>query len=157
MPSRIASESNLKAVVSISDLARTLGLSRSHFHSLMKSGVMPSPVYCTTTRRPLFTRELQEAALLVRATNIGVDGRYVCFYAARQKDVPQTPSARRQPRTVERHPELMSGLRSLGISDINDGQVTAALSACFPAGTQGTDEGQVLRSVWHHLRRSQGG
>lgn len=154
MPARTHAESNLKAVVSVSDLARTLGLSRSHFHSLIQSGVMPQPVYCTTTRRPLFTRELQEAARLVKATNTGVDGRYVCFYAARQRDVPQTQSTRRQPRPVEQHPELLSGLRSLGITDIADGQVTAALTACFPNGRQGIDEGQVLRSVWQHLRRS---
>jgi len=157
MPARIAPESNLKAVVSVSELARMLGLSRSHFHSLMKSGVMPQPIYCTRTRRPMFTRELQEAALLVKATNIGVDGRYICFYAPRQREPSPTQNPRRQQRSIERHAELLSGLRSLGLSDISDSQVDAALHQCFPQGVNGTDDGHVLREVWQHLRRPNGG
>ena len=158
MPARIASESSLKAVVSVSEMARTLGLSRSHFHALMKSGVMPQPVYCTTTRRPLFIRELQQKCLVVRGTNVGHDGRYVCFYAPRRRDTPQQhPTARRQERAVERHAELLSGLRSLGRTDVTDRQVDAAIAVCFPQGVNGTDDGLVLRAVWQHLRRQSGG
>jgi hypothetical protein len=157
MPARIAHESNLRAVVSVSELARMIGLSRSHFHALMKNGVMPRPVYCLHTRRPLFTRELQEQALLVKQTNIGIDGRYVCFYAPRQRDIPPQRNNRRLRPVVEQHVELLSGLRSLGISDISDSQVESALTACFPNGVIGTDDGHVLRAVWQHLRRPHGG
>lgn len=157
MPARVQTESNLKAVVSVSEIARMIGLSRSHFHALMKSGVMPLPVYCLHTRRPMFTRELQQECLLVKETNIGIDGRYVCFYAPRQRETPAQRSNRRQRPVVERHAELLGGLRSLGIGDITDSQADAALRHCFPQGVNGIDDGQVLRAVWQHLRRSNGG
>lgn len=157
MPARNPSESNLKAVVSVSEIARMTGLSRSHFHALMKSGVMPKPVYCLHTRRPMFTRELQQECLLVKETNIGIDGRYVCFYAPRQRDIPPQRNNRRQRPVVEQHVELLNGLRSLGLSDVSDSKVDAALRHCFPQGVNGTDDGQVLRAVWQHLRRSNGG
>lgn len=151
-----SSNNPTKAVVSVSEMARQLGLSRTHFHALIKSGVMPTPVYCLFTRRPLFTRELQEAAILVKMTNIGIDGRYVCFYSPRQ---PETERCRRDrqnttAREAEADNDILSSLRSLGLSDVTQRQVDDAIRLCFPAGPAGIDEGLVLRAVWQHLRRS---
>ena len=57
MPNRAAEE--LLAVVSVSDMARKVGLSRSRFYDLVKAGTFPQPVYCIRTRRSMFLTEQQ--------------------------------------------------------------------------------------------------
>ena len=73
MPSRNSDE--LPAVVSVSQMAKRVGLSRSRFYDLVKVGIFPSPVYCLCTRRPMFLTEQQAECLRVRSTNIGVNGQ----------------------------------------------------------------------------------
>ena len=41
---------DLKAVCSVTALAKKLGLSRARFYQLQKMGVFCAPVYCTRTR-----------------------------------------------------------------------------------------------------------
>lgn len=57
MPSRTPEE--LPAVVSVSEMARKVGLSRSRFYDLVRAGVFPQSVYCIRTRRPMFLTEQQ--------------------------------------------------------------------------------------------------
>lgn len=155
MPSRSPNE--LPAVVSVSEMAKRVGLSRSRFYDLVTAGIFPSPVYCLRTRRPMFLTEQQADCLRVRATNIGVNGEYVLFYSPRQGDEP--------PRRVARNPssgsgstdasgEVVAGLRALGMANVTPQQVSSALRQCFPSGWQGHDEGEVLRACWNHLRRT---
>ena len=51
------------------------------------------------------------------------------------------------------HAGFVDGLKSLGI-DATATQVEQALSACFPEGTAGHDDTEVLRTIYRHLRRS---
>lgn len=161
MPSRSSTENRLKAAVSVSEMARICELSRSHFNLLIKTGVMPQPLYSLHNRRPFYDADHQEMCLRVRSTNTAIDGRYVVFYDRRSVDAPAaTPartSRRASPPPVEAHAELADGLRALGLTDATAGQVDAALRACYPAGHDGTDEGEVLRELWRHLRRLNGG
>src|SRR5207237_1482345 len=83
MPARPQPDSTLKAAISVSEMAARCQLSRGRFHELVRAGVMPYPQYDLRTRRPLYTRDLQDACMNVRATNVGIDGRYVVFYASR--------------------------------------------------------------------------
>src|SRR5687768_18259303 len=78
------SDSRLKAACSVSELAQRCGLSRARWYELVKDGVMPQPVYCVRTRRPLYPRELQELAINLRMTNTALDGRYVIYYSRRE-------------------------------------------------------------------------
>lgn len=152
---RAASDSTTKAVVSVTEMARMCGLSRSHFHALVKSGVMPWPIYCLFTRRPMYTRELQAECLAVKASNIGIDGRYVVFYSPREESsTGGNPRPRRATAPPDAHESLIEGLRALGMAAITPAQVESALAQCFPAGVNGTDEGVVLRTAWQYLRRS---
>lgn len=155
MPSRTPEE--LPAVVSVSEMARKVGLSRSRFYDLVRAGVFPQPVYCIRTRRPMFLTEQQADCPRVRATNIGVNGHYVLFYARRQSDEPprRSPHSAAGTRSTADAgtEELVTGLRALGMA-VTPQQVSAALRACFPSGWQGQDEGEVLRACWTHLRRA---
>ena len=75
-----------KAVVTVSEMARMVGLSRARFHELVEAGFFPSPVYCVTTRRPMYVEELQTTCLNVRRKNLGVNGKPVLFYARGHRD-----------------------------------------------------------------------
>lgn len=163
MPVRPASDSCEKAAVSVSEAAARCGLSRTHFHALIKSGTMPAPCYDLTTRKPFYPRELLEDCLRIRRTNVAWDGRICLFYQPRQQPSSQPAHVSRQRRRAaaatiavapDRHAELIEGLRSLGLA-ATDGHVEDALRVCFPNGIGSTSEGEVLRSLWQQLRRSQ--
>ena len=91
-----------------------------------------------------------------------IDGHYVVFYARRRVNsavaVSTRPrSVRPQTQIIGAQPsvnaELVEGLRALGM-EIDPAQVDAALAACYPAGRNGTEQGEVLRELWRYLRRS---
>jgi hypothetical protein len=148
----------MRAAVSVSDMARLCSLSRTRFYELIHCGVMPQPCYCLRTRRPLYPGELQEACLRVVATNVGFNGSLIVFY---NRDTPATGTARPRRRPGRQgaaptpsHGDLIDGLRSLGVCDVTDAQVEAALRHEYPSGCAGEDDGAVLRAVWRHLRRA---
>jgi len=153
MPS--ASDSSSKAVISVSEMAGKVGLSRSHFHALVRAGVFPSPIHDLRTKRPMFTRELQEQCLRVKATQIGMDGQYRLFYSPRTAVTSPAIRSRSRPTTATEgvHGRLIEGLRSLGLDGVSEGQAADAIRACYPQGHVNIHEGEVLRTLWQHLRR----
>jgi hypothetical protein len=60
-----------KEIVSVAEMARMCGLSRTRFYQLVGEGVFPSPVYDLRTRRPFFTEQMQAVCLEVRQRNAG--------------------------------------------------------------------------------------
>ena len=66
-----------KAVVSVSDMTRMVGLSRARFYQLVREGVFPEPIY--DEGRPVYTEELQARCLEVRRKNRGVNGEAVLY------------------------------------------------------------------------------
>ena len=156
VPGTVIASVRTKVVVSVTEMARMVNLSRGRFYELVKAGIMPGPIKCSRTCRPLFTRELQQQALAVRETNVGVDGQYVCFYAQRQpRAVPLPRQTAQEPKptpNAEPLADVLQGLRELGMDGVPTSAVASAVAECFPGGTSGVDDGVVLRSVWSHLR-----
>lgn len=150
-----------KAAISVSEMATRCQLSRGRFHELIRDGVMPWPIYNVRTRRPLYDRDLQAVCLSVRESNIGVDGRYVVFYAQRCPGRPRRRQTSGRAQTTagptEVASDVLDGLRSLGMASVTPSQVADALRACFPSGHAEIEEGERLRAVWQHLRRANGG
>jgi hypothetical protein len=72
-----------KTAVSISEMARIVGLSRQRFHQLIQAGVFPAPLYDIATRRPFYNEEMQQTCLEVRRRNCGINGKAVLFYSRR--------------------------------------------------------------------------
>lgn len=145
---------NLKAGLSISDMARQCGLSRSRFHQLIGTA-FPYPVYDVATRRPFYPPELQEICLEVRRRNFGVDGEAILFYSPRQQirsTAPRRPTKKAAVPANNQHDDLVDGLRSLGLVAVTPSQVAAAIKELYPAGVNGVGQGEVLRAVFLHVR-----
>ena len=70
-----------KAVVTVSEMARMCGLSRSRFYQLIGT-TFPAPLM-DKKKRPFYSEELQAVCLEVRRRNCGIDGKPILFYARR--------------------------------------------------------------------------
>lgn len=148
-----------KAVVTVSEMARMCGLSRSRFYQLVEAGVFPQPVYCLANRRPVYVEELQQVCLEVRRRNCGVNGQPVLFYARGHRLTQQakpTRPAKPKPPKASGHADLIDGLAGLGLPT-TAAEVEGALKALYPSGVNGSDQGEVLRAVFLHLKRQNAG
>lgn len=148
-----------KAVVTVSEMARMVGLSRSRFYQLVEAGVFPLPVYCVSNRRPVYVEEMQQVCLEVRRRNCGVNGQPVLFYARGHRLTPQvkpTRPAKPKPPKPSGQANLIDGLAALGLTT-TAAEVGAAVNALYPSGVNGADQGEVLRAVFLHLKRQNTG
>lgn len=141
-----------KAVVSVAEMARMVGMSRARFYQLVNEGVFPAPLYRIDTRRPFFDQEMQESCLEVRRRNCGLNGRPVLFYA-RRLGSPTVKAKPKPPKNSHKHAELIEGLRALGLTTVTNAQVETALQQCFANGPSGVDDETFLRTVFLHLKR----
>ena len=136
-----------KAAVSVSIMAKMLGLSRARFYQLIGSA-FPHPVYNVATRRPFYDEASQKICLEVRRRNCGCNGKPILFYARHApKAIPKKKT------TNVRNPniELLEGLKGLGLI-VNSAQIEAAVKTIFPRGVEKVDPGEVIRSVFIHLK-----
>ena len=147
-----------KAAVTISEMARMVGLSRARFYQLVGTA-FPYPIYSLATKRPFFNEELQQVCLEVRRRNCGVDGRPVLFYA-KQLSLRPKPTTRRKPVAKPKVTppddgllDILEGVRALGLTMVNYAQVEAAVKSAFPNGTRESPQGEVVRSVFLRLQR----
>jgi hypothetical protein len=147
-----------KAVVSVSDMARMVGLSRARFYQLQRGGVFPAPTY--QGGRPVYTEEQQQVCLEVRRRNRGIDGRPVLFYSRRRAIEPAKRKRRADPLPARNKdiPTLLDGLNALGLTTATAAQVLRVTEELFPQGTKGLDQAEVLKAVFLRLKRqNQGG
>jgi DNA-binding transcriptional MerR regulator len=151
-----------KEIVSVSEMARMLGLSRARLYQLVKEGVFPTPTRPGKGGRPFFDREQQEQCLTVRRTNCGIDGRPILFYAMRsQSSAPPAPTQRMRRRSApqrrrrSRDDAMITGLRhglaQLGVSQVTEQGIRAALAETYPDGWSQVDQAELLRSVFARL------
>ena len=147
-----------KSVVTVSEMARMVGLSRSRFYQRI-GAAFPHPVYDVETRRPRFTADQQVVCLDVRRRNCGIDGTPVMFYSQRPMPTlsqtrpkkPQTKPA--SPKSDDRLSEGTEGVRALGLASVTDRQVSQAVRHLFPGGIANVDSGEVVRAVFVRLMR----
>jgi hypothetical protein len=138
-----------KVAVSVSDMARMCNLSRSRFYVLIQSGVFPQPVQNASCKRPHYDLELQGKCLDIRRTGIGFNGQPVMFN--RKTGQPSKPRGRAKQASGQ-HAELVEALKSLGLVATAE-QVGQAISEVFPKGTEGTNQGEVIKALFLHLQR----
>src|SRR5690242_18870981 len=89
-------EVQTKAIVTVAEMARMVGLGRARFYQLQGTA-FPWPVYDIRTKRPIYLEEQQRVCLEVRRRNCGVDGRPILFYARRPSSDP-SPAKRPVPK-----------------------------------------------------------
>ena len=71
-------QNETKAAVTVAEMARMVGLSRSRFYQLIGTS-FPQPARQPGTNRPIYTEALQKICLEVRRRNCGIDGQPVLF------------------------------------------------------------------------------
>lgn len=152
MPSNQSTNPQLRGAVSVSQMAKLVGLSRARFYDLVASGTFLPPIYSVRSRRPMYTADIQDANLAVRQSNIGVDGEYVVFYDTNtDRQSNRTPRRRSGSSPSGPAASLVRQLGGLGLRVTAD-QVEAALAAVYPNGVEAESDSDVLRAVYRHLR-----
>jgi len=143
----------LKAAVTVAEMARMAGLSRSRFYQLIGTA-FPEPNR-DDRGRPYYDAEQQAVCLDVRRRNCGVDGKPVLFYAPRGSVT--APIRKRKPKAkavlTSQHSDVLEGVRALGLTMATAVQVDAAVKQVFPDGVDGVDPGEVIRSVFLSIKR----
>jgi hypothetical protein len=148
----------MKAIVSVSEMAGMVGLSRARFYQLVRSGIFPPPVYYSG--RPVYTAEMQAVCLEVRRSHRGANGKPILFYARRPRPTRPAKATGKKGTTAGKNEvvaDLLDGLNALGLTTATAAQVERATKDLFPQGTNGLDQGDVLKRVFLHLKNTNGG
>ena len=145
-------------VVSMTQMARLLNLSRSRFYQLISGNILLPPIYSLDSRRPHYNEEMARRNIQVRRSNVGINGQIIIFYAGRNKTTNTTPTkttVKEKPSKTSpgRHDELIDALERLGIENVSASQVEDALSKCYPDGTDNIDKDEILRTIFRYLKR----
>jgi hypothetical protein len=141
---------SMKAVVSVSEMAAALDLSRARFYQLLDAQILPQPVYDLRTHRPIYPQDLQEKCLAVRQTGIGSNGRYMLFYTSR-KNTGSSPK-KSASKKVSKNQDIREALTTMGL-DVSAEQVSKAVADVFPDGIENRDQGLVLRELFRHFKK----
>ena len=139
-----------KPIVSISEMAEILQLSRARFYQLLNMGFLPQPVYDCRSKRPYYNTELQQRCLECRQSGIGVDDSYMLFYSPRKNETNINKTKQKIDPQVK---ELVETLESMGL-DITVKQVQQGLSELYPDGIDGQDQGLVVRELFRYFKKS---
>jgi hypothetical protein len=139
-----------KAVVSVSEMAAALDLSRARFYQLLDAQILPQPVYDLRTRRPVYPQDLQEKCLAVRQTGIGSNGQYMLFYTPR-KNTGSAPKKSVQ-KKVSKYQDIREALTTMGL-DVSEEQVSKAVADVFPEGIENKDQGITIRELFRHFKK----
>lgn len=142
-----------KSVVSVTEMARMVGLSRARFYQLVRRGTFPAADQDAVSNRPCYCEEKQRLILEARRRNCGVDGKAILFYS-RRRDLGQTkaPSRPTKPKAkANQYADLIDHLASARII-ASTAQVEAVVKAAFPQGTEGIEFAKVLTEVLDRFR-----
>ena len=153
----------LKAVVTVTEMARMCNLSRARFYQLVKENIFPSASRNEQTGRPFFNREQQEQCLLIRQQNKGANGKAVIFYGNRPRTAPKPLSKRKlfpisksskgKKREDPVLGELQHGLAQLGMSNVTEQTLRQALTESYPDGHRDLESAELLAAVFGALQR----
>lgn len=142
-----------KSVVSVTEMASMVGLSRARFYQLVKRGTFPSADLDTVSNRPCYGEEKQRLILEARRRNCGVDGVPILFYSRRRDcgrvKVPTRPAKPKGNRN--QYAELLGLLQQVRIST-TAAQVEAVVNELYPTGIDGIDPGKVVGAIIERLR-----
>lgn len=144
-------ENQIKGATSVAEMCRLLGMSRSQFYLHIKRGTFHEPQRLSNGR-PFFTASQVEDNLKARELGVGVDGQYVLFYERKPKNGSEPAEGNPKADMTA----LIQGLTSLGLT-VTGEQAEAAVETCYPKGTAGIEETDILRTVFRHLKRAGSG
>ena len=150
---------NIPEILSITQMSELLNLSRSRFYKLMSENIFLPPIYNVANKRPYFTSDMAEKNLQVKRNNLGMNGRIILFYTARNSSplvAHKKKSQKKKSNNIpaeDNHQDLKEGLCALGLNGVSDAQIESALKKSFPQGTTNIVDGEVLRAVFLSIKR----
>ena len=143
---KMLSDNDFKAVCSVTEMAKKLGLSRQRFYQLQKMGAFPTPIYCIRTKRPFYSFDLQQKCIDIRKTGIGHNRQPIVFYTLR-KD--KSEKSQNQPNSE--YKELADILKQMGLN-VTLNKVKTAVKALYPEGlTQQPVDGTFIRDLFRYF------
>ncbi len=137
-----------KPIVSMTEIAQMVQLSRARFYQLLQAGFFPKPLHDERSKRPYYDLELQKKILECRQSGIGVDGSFMLFYSPRKNGTASNVRKKIDPVVKE----LADTLESMGL-DITVKQVQQGLLEIYPDGTNGEEQGVVIRELFRYLKQ----
>ena len=144
----VGTDNQTKAAITVSKMCSLLGMSRSQFYWHVKKGTFHQP-FRLSNGRPYFNARQVEENMKAKELGISVSGEYVLFYA---RDNESKSIEKLKPK--QDFSELMDTLSSLGLKGLATTAVADAVEHCFPQGSDGHDENEILRTVFRHLKRA---
>ena len=142
-------DKSLKAICSVTDLCKNLDLSRAQFYNLQNIGVFPKGLKDKRTGRPYFDIELQRNCHQIRSSSIGHNGQPYLFYSPRTN--PGKPRGKVSKSVNSKYGDYVSTLEQMGL-ETSVAKVSKALSELYSGGTDGIDDGVVIRELFRHLK-----
>ena len=149
---------NIPEYINISTMAKLLNLSRSRLYQLIDQGVLLKPVYLSSNKRPVYTREMAVRNLEAKHNNVGINGNVIMFYSARTSTTIAKPKKTVKKSTdqkivsSDKHACLIDTLESLGLENITSSKIDSAIQKCFPDGTENVSDDDILTEVFRHLK-----
>ena len=135
-------------IVSMTDMAKMLQMSRARFYQLLGMGFFPQPVYDIRSKRPCYDRDMQEKCIECRQSGIGIDGSFMLFYSPRKKErVSDLKKTKIDPQVKE----MTETLQTMGLG-VSIKQVQQGLSELYPDGITEQDQGLVIRELFRYLK-----
>lgn len=139
-----------KVAVTVAEMARMIGLSRSRFYQLIGTK-FPEPSR-DEAGRPYYAEDQQSVCLEVRRRNCGIDGKPILFYAPRAA-INASTKRPPKPHAVSKYAEVIEAVRALGLTTITAAQVDQVIKELFPAGIEKVAQGEIIRSVFLSIKR----
>ena len=136
-----------KPIVSMTEIAQMVQLSRARFYQLLEQGFFPKPLHDERSKRPYYNLELQQKILECRQSGIGVDGSFMLFYSPRKNGTASNVRKKIDPVVKE----LVETLESMGL-DITVKQVQQGLTEIYPDGTNGEGQGVIIRELFRYFK-----
>jgi hypothetical protein len=136
----------MERFVTVQELCRTLGVSRTRLYSLTREGILPEPMRNPSNGRPLYTSDQVERCHQVFKTQIGVNGH------------PYTPNRKRGTGRASvpqrgQYQSLIASLSALGMTCTIQ-QVGEAVKSLPDAG-KGLGAGELVKQVFLRLRQTE--
>ena len=141
-----------KPIVSVTDMAKSVGLSRSRFYQLIQLGIFPQPLYSIRNRRPFFDKDLQEECLLIKESGIGHNNEYILFYNSRENNPGKRNSQSRKTKNNPQYTEIIDTLQTMGLQ-VSSSQVEQVIKELYPDGIETIEMGVVVKDIFRRLKQ----
>lgn len=137
-----------KAAVSVTEMAKMVGLSRARSYQLVKKGTFPPADQDPLSKRPCYFEDEQRLILDARRRNCGVNGVPIMFYCRRNDARQKRTSARpaKPKASGKQFTDLLDLLAQVKIV-VSAAQVEAAVKEEYPKGTDGIDASAVVEAL----------